>query len=165
MNHSSDQHEPFLCSTWTIPLFNMNYSSVQHEPFLCSTWTIPLIYMNHSSVQHEPFLCSTWTIPLFNMNHSSVKHEPFLWSTWTIPLFNIWGPGWLNELDSWIIYQLIQAYHQYGVGSRPALWITKKYALNLKPQVIKFASCLSMVGGSTWTIPLINMKLYNHRYL
>ena len=31
------------------------------------------------------------------------------------------GPGWLNELDSWITQQLIQAYHQYGVGSRPAL--------------------------------------------
>jgi hypothetical protein len=31
------------------------------------------------------------------------------------------GPGWLNELGSWITYQLIQAYHQYGVGSRPAL--------------------------------------------
>jgi hypothetical protein len=29
------------------------------------------------------------------------------------------GPGWLNELGSWII--LIQAYHQYGVGLRPAL--------------------------------------------
>ena len=31
------------------------------------------------------------------------------------------GPGWLNELGSWITYQLIQAYHQYGMGSRPAL--------------------------------------------
>ena len=27
------------------------------------------------------------------------------------------GPGWLNELGSWITKQLIQAYHQYGVGS------------------------------------------------
>jgi len=27
--------------------------------------------------------------------------------------------GWLNELDSWITFkQLIQVYHQYGVGSR-----------------------------------------------
>ena len=24
------------------------------------------------------------------------------------------GPGWLNELGSWITYQLIQAYHKYG---------------------------------------------------
>ena len=31
------------------------------------------------------------------------------------------GPGWLNELGSWITYQLIQACYQYGVGSRPAL--------------------------------------------
>ena len=31
------------------------------------------------------------------------------------------GPGWLNELGSWITYQLIHAYHQYGVDSRPAL--------------------------------------------
>jgi hypothetical protein len=29
------------------------------------------------------------------------------------------GTRWLNELGSWII--LIQAYHQYGVGSCPAL--------------------------------------------
>jgi hypothetical protein len=26
------------------------------------------------------------------------------------------GPVWLNELGSCITYQLIQAYHQYGVG-------------------------------------------------
>jgi hypothetical protein len=31
------------------------------------------------------------------------------------------GPGWLNELGRWITLHLIQAYHQYGVGSRPAL--------------------------------------------
>jgi hypothetical protein len=31
------------------------------------------------------------------------------------------GPGWLNELGSWIIEQLVQAYHQYGVGSFQAL--------------------------------------------
>ena len=36
------------------------------------------------------------------------------------------GPGWLNELGSWITKQLIQAYHKYGVGSRPALLIKKK---------------------------------------
>ena len=33
------------------------------------------------------------------------------------------GPGWLSELGSWITYQLIQAYHQYGVGTRPTLYI------------------------------------------
>jgi len=31
------------------------------------------------------------------------------------------GPGWLNELGSWIIKHLMQAYHQYRMGSRPAL--------------------------------------------
>ena len=31
------------------------------------------------------------------------------------------GPGRLNRLGSWITKQLIQAYHQYGVGSPPAL--------------------------------------------
>ena len=35
--------------------------------------------------------------------------------------FQVLGPGWLNELGSWISKQLIQAYHQYGVVSRPAL--------------------------------------------
>ena len=35
-------------------------------------------------------------------------------------LLSLKGPGWLNELGSWIIQQLIQVYHQYGVGSRPA---------------------------------------------
>ena len=43
---------------------------------------------------------------------------------------------------------LIQAYHQYGVGSRPALYITKKDALDSQPQVIKFTSRLTMVGDS-----------------
>jgi hypothetical protein len=31
------------------------------------------------------------------------------------------GPGWLNELGSWITYQFIQAYHQYSMGWRLAL--------------------------------------------
>ena len=31
------------------------------------------------------------------------------------------GPGRLNELGGWITQQIIQAYHQYGVGSRPVL--------------------------------------------
>jgi hypothetical protein len=29
-------------------------------------------------------------------------------------------PGWLSELGISITKQLIQAYYQYGVGSRPA---------------------------------------------
>jgi hypothetical protein len=31
------------------------------------------------------------------------------------------GGVWINELGSWITLQLIQAYRQCGVGSRPAL--------------------------------------------
>jgi hypothetical protein len=31
------------------------------------------------------------------------------------------GPGWLNEIGSWITKHLIQAYHQYGLGWRPPL--------------------------------------------
>jgi hypothetical protein len=54
------------------------------------------------------------------------------------------SPGWLNELGSWITLQLVHTYHQYGVGSRPALYIT----LDLQPQVIKFTSCLPMVSDS-----------------
>ena len=37
-----------------------------------------------------------------------------------VPLYNR-GPGWFNELGSWITQQLIQAYHHYGIGSPPAL--------------------------------------------
>ena len=34
------------------------------------------------------------------------------------------------------------------MGSRPGLLITKKDALDSQPQVMKFTSCLLMVGGS-----------------
>ena len=42
---------------------------------------------------------------------------------------------------------------QYGVGSHPALYITKKGALDSQPQVIKFTSFLPMVGGSLRLLP------------
>ena len=38
-----------------------------------------------------------------------------------VSLYLFLGPGWLNELGSWITSQLIPAYHPYGVGSRTAL--------------------------------------------
>jgi hypothetical protein len=51
----------------------------------------------------------------------------------TILLFNCFGGhGCLNELGGWITQQLIQAYHQYGVGSCPALqshWTLTKVLL------------------------------------
>jgi hypothetical protein len=50
---------------------------------------------------------------------------------------------------------LIQAYHQYGMGSCPVLQFTKKGALDSQPQVIKFTSCFPMVGGSLWVLRLL----------
>jgi hypothetical protein len=41
------------------------------------------------------------------------------------------------------------------VGLRPALLITKKGALDSQPQVIKFTSCLPMVGGSLRVLRLL----------
>jgi hypothetical protein len=37
------------------------------------------------------------------------------------PCLKIVSSEWLSELGSCITEQLIQAYHQYGVGWRPAL--------------------------------------------
>ena len=52
-------------------------------------------------------------------------------------------PGWLNELGSWItILSPIQR------GFTPGFVYYKKGALDWQPQVIKFTSCLPMVGGS-----------------
>jgi hypothetical protein len=41
------------------------------------------------------------------------------------------------------------------VGSRSALQITRKGALDLQPQVIKFTNCLPMVDGSLWVLRLL----------
>jgi len=49
----------------------------------------------------------------------------------------------------------MQAYHQYSVGSRPAFYVTKMGALDSQPQVIKFTSCLIMVGGSLRILRLL----------
>ena len=42
-----------------------------------------------------------------------------------------------------------------GVGSHLALQITKKGAIDSQPQVIKFTSCVSMVGGSLRILQLL----------
>ena len=63
-------------------------------------------------------------------------------------------PEWLNEL---ITQQLIQNFHKYGVGSRPALEILKKNALDSQPQVIKLTGCLPMVGGSLRVLRLFSI--------
>jgi hypothetical protein len=49
----------------------------------------------------------------------------------------------------------MQAYHEYSAGSLLALYITKKGALDSQPQVIKFTSCLPMVGGSLRVLRLL----------
>jgi hypothetical protein len=68
------------------------------------------------------------------------------------------------HLSNSCLYQLIQAYHQYVVGSRPALLITKKGALN--SHVIKLISFLPMVGGSLWVLRLLPpLKLVTMIYL
>ena len=51
----------------------------------------------------------------------------------------------------------MQAYHQYGVGWRPACLLTKKGALDSHPQVIKFTSYLPMVGGSHRLLPPLKL--------
>jgi hypothetical protein len=63
--------------------------------------------MMHESVPTKYDLIKSKDFYLYQMMHESVptKYE---------------GPGWLNELGRWIL-QLIQVYHQYGVGSCPAL--------------------------------------------
>ena len=42
-----------------------------------------------------------------------------------------------------------------GRDSHPALYITKKGALDWQSQVIKFTSCLPMVGGSLQVLRLL----------
>ena len=68
--------------------------------------------------------------------------------------------GWLNDLGSWIIQQLIQAYHRYGVDSRFVDY--KKGALDSQPQVIKFTSYLPMVGGSLQVLRLLVNRTVHH---
>jgi hypothetical protein len=61
---------------------------------------------------------------------------------------------WLNELGSWITEQLVQAYHHYA-WVRAGFVNYKKGALDSQPQVIKFTSCLPMVGGSLRVLRLL----------
>jgi len=62
---------------------------------------------------------------MVSINYISMR---WLWySPFTKPshlvafLLKIQMDRWLNKLGSWITQQLIQAYHQYGVGSCPRL--------------------------------------------
>ena len=74
----------------------------------------------------------------------------------TLAVFQLYrggGPGWLNELGSWITQQLVQNYLQYGVVCA-RLCKLQKGALDSQPQVIKFTSCFPMVGGSLQALRL-----------
>ena len=69
------------------------------------------------------FYCSV-DIPTARSLQTGTRHRRFhIYITFITDVSPILsqGPGWLNELGSWITYQLIQAYHQYCVGSHPAL--------------------------------------------
>ena len=48
------------------------------------------------------------------------------------------------------------------MGSRPALLITKKGALDMQPQVIKFTNCLHMVDDSLRVPRLFTTKTGRH---
>ena len=64
------------------------------------------------------------------------------------------GTGWLNELGSWITWQLISL-SPIRRGFAPGFVNYKKGALDSQPQVIKFTSCLPMVSGSFRVLRLI----------
>jgi hypothetical protein len=63
------------------------------------------------------------------------------------------GPEWLNELGSYLTTHTIQSPIRHGFT--PGFVNYKKKALNSQPQVIKFNSCLSMVGGSLRVLRLL----------
>ena len=65
------------------------------------------------------------------------------------------GPGWLNELGSWIYLATHTSLSPTRRGFAPAFVNYKKVALDSQLQVIKFTSCLSMVGGSLLVLRLL----------
>jgi hypothetical protein len=60
------------------------------------------------------------------------------------------GPGWLNELGSWITHTNLSPIRR---GFAPGFVNYKKGALD--SQVIQFTSCLPMVGGSLRVLRLL----------
>ena len=65
-----------------------------------------------------------------------------------------WGPGWLNELglDYLTTHTSLSPIRR---GFAPGFVNYKKGALDSPPQVIKFTSCLPMVGGSLRVLRLL----------
>jgi hypothetical protein len=65
------------------------------------------------------------------------------------------GPGWLNELLRSLDYLTTHtSLSPIRRGLAPGFVNYKKGALDSQPQVIKFTSCLPMVGGSLWVLRL-----------
>ena len=65
------------------------------------------------------------------------------------------GPGWFNELGSWIYLRTHISLSPIRRGFAPGFVNYKKGALDSQPQVIKLTSCLSMVGGSPRVLRLL----------
>jgi hypothetical protein len=64
------------------------------------------------------------------------------------------GPRWLNELGLYYLSPIRR-------GFTPGFVNYKKGALDPQPPVIKFTSCLPMVGGSLWVLRLLPLvKLF-----
>ena len=66
--------------------------------------------------------------------------------------FLLLGPGWLNELDYLTTHTSLSP---IGPGFTPDFVNYKNGALESQPQVIKFTSCLSMVGSSFQVLRLL----------
>ena len=62
------------------------------------------------------------------------------------------GPGWLNELGSYITYASLSPIRR---GFAHGFVNYKKGVLDSQPQVIKFTSSLPMVGGSLRVLRLL----------
>ena len=71
------------------------------------------------SVSHD--IAGEILIGTINTNNSPSMQDNHNRCDLILQLHLYLGPGWLNELGSWITSQLIQDYHQYGMSLRPAL--------------------------------------------
>jgi len=76
------------------------------------------------SYKYTCYYWITWLSKLLTMSVYDKcyprNHAPIIILFTTVLYTHTREPGLFNELGRWIL-QLIQAYHQYGVGSHPAL--------------------------------------------
>ena len=72
-----------------------------------------------------------------------------MYISFIIHIYMFWGPGWLNSLD----LTTHTSPSPIRRGLVPSFVNYKKGTLDSQPQVIKFTSCLSRVGGSLWVSP------------